>query len=212
MKKLVLDFDGTLLDSRDRHTVLLRDLCVRNGLSIPADDFAGYLPFKANGGNTFRYLTERAGYAEDTAKQISRQWVERIETPAYLAMDSLYPDTTAFLRELCAAGTFELILISARQNRALLTEQLRRLQVDGFFANVFCVSPQYAATEKSAVLAELDGVVLSIGDTEVDCHAAVENGVPFYALNRGFRSAAYWKQQGITSYSGFPAVDELLSY
>ena len=212
MKKLVLDFDGTLLDSRARHTALLRDLCVQDRLSVPVDDFAGYLPFKTNGGSTFRYLTERAGYAEDIAKQVSRQWVERIETPAYLAMDALYPDTMAFLRELCAAGTVELILVSARQNRELLTEQLRKFQIDGFFANVFCVFPQHAADEKSTVLARLDDVVISIGDTEVDCLAAARNGIPFYALNRGFRSAAYWERQGVASYSEFPMINEMLSY
>lgn len=210
MKKLIFDFDGTLLDSRQRHTVLLRDICRENGLALPDGNFDGYLAYKQDGHSTFEYLTEYVKYPALIAKMISQQWAARIEAPEYLALDRLYSDVPAFFQQAAASAQVELLLISARQSKTALLRQLSQYGIDRFFSNVYCVSPSHAKAEKSAAAAEHRDAICFIGDTEADCFAAASNEIPFYALNRGFRSKAYWDHCGILSHTGLPALNTLV--
>lgn len=203
MKTLILDFDGTLLDSRKRHRILLEDLCQQSDLCIPCDGFSNYLEFKINGGSTFQYLTEVVKYPQEVSEKIAKQWIQKIELPTYLAFDELYQDTLGFLKREKKNG-WNMVLLSARQRRDYLITQVQQLQLEPFFSSVICVSPQNAAKEKSNVLSTLSDVRYYIGDTEVDYRAACGMNVPFYALNRGFRSKKYWMEQGVISHEVLP--------
>lgn len=206
MKRIVFDLDGTLLDSRQRHTTLLGDVCAELEIPITERMLEGYLPSKLTGVNTRRYLTQFCGFSEEESKQCSTLWEERIENWEYLTQDILYPDTIEILSTLKKTDRFELILLTARKNKAMLMRQLDWLGILQIFSDVCCVSPAQAKAGKRNILKKLEHISCMVGDTEVDYSAAIYAGCPFYALARGFRGKNYWNEQGVESHDNLRSL------
>lgn len=209
MSTIVFDWDGTLLDSRERHTALLQDVCAQLDLPITAAQLSAYLPAKCSGMSTMRYLTEYCGFSPAVAQSCVQQWVQEIETPPYLRMDHLYEDAHGTLSELYGRG-FTLALISARQREDYLLHQVREMGLSAFFHTISCVTPEAAFEEKLKCAQQLSSIVCWAGDTEVDLYASREIGSSFYALDRGFRSRSFWKRQGIISGSNLSALSNVV--
>ena len=209
MSTIVFDWDGTLLDSRERHTALLQDVCAQLDLPITAAQLSAYLPAKCSGMSTMRYLTEYCGFSPAVAQSCAQQWVQEIETPPYLRMDSIYGDAHGILSELYGKG-FTLALISAPQREAYLLCQVREMGLSAFFHTISCVTPEAAFEEKLKCAQQLPSIVCWAGDTEVDLYASREIGSPFYALGRGFRSRSFWKRRGIISWSNLSALPNVV--
>ena len=207
MKTIVWDLDGTLLDSRSRHTTLLWDLCMELQINIAETKLMEYLPCKCNGMSTYQYLTEHCGISDKAALKCSALWTERIEKWDYLSQDILYPDSKKTLSAL--NGRFSCFLITARQHENLMRNQLKVNGIELFFDNVICVSPINAPKNKVLAAKGLKEVACWVGDTEVDSWAAQQLGCNFYALYRGFRSQEFWMKSGIKSHSN---LSELINY
>jgi phosphoglycolate phosphatase-like HAD superfamily hydrolase len=197
MKKVIFDFDGTLLDSRLRHKKVLEEVVevICNNKKIPFDD---YLEYKANGFSTVQYLSEIKKIPTELSERIAKKWIALIEQPEFFEYDFLYPDVQKTLRNL--SSNYDLYLLSARKSQEQLYEQVRKENIEMFFEKIICVSPFDAKKEKIMEISNIEGIVLSIGDTEVDKEAASYFEIPFYALNRGFRSEKFWEKQGVISY------------
>jgi phosphoglycolate phosphatase-like HAD superfamily hydrolase len=210
MSIIVFDWDGTLLDSRLRHSKVLEDVLKLHGIAVGMETFGDFVAFKAEGRTTVDYLEDRLPHLVD-APTIARDWVARIELPQYLRLDELYDDTSYALGKLSRA--YRLILASARQDREAFLEQVARLGVADFFDRVFCVTPGHDAGLSKARALEARGIcdVFSvIGDTEADETCANEIGARFFATSRGFRSAAWWTQRGIVSFSSLSELCEAI--
>lgn len=194
MKRIVFDFDGTLLDSRQRHVIVLND-CLRH-FGVADVNPTEYLTYKANGNSTYSFLRKILMLPEELADKISKQWVSVIEQDVYLETDRLYADAISIL-QYCS-NIAELYLLSARSNEAALHRQVERFGLKPYFCEVICVSPLNAVAEKTDILRRIKPCTI-VGDTEVEYQAAQEMGIPCYLLNRGFRSKEYFAQRGITS-------------
>lgn len=194
MKRVVFDFDGTLLNSRERHVIVLKD-CLRF-FGIFDANLDEYMIYKADGNSTYAFLCNKLMLSEDLADKISKRWISMIELDSYLAKDSLYMDAIDTL-QYCSSIA-ELYLLSARSNGEELYRQVERMGLRDYFCEVICVSPRHATTEKINVLRRIKPCVI-VGDTEVEYQAAQEVGISCYLLNRGFRSKEYFEQRGIGS-------------
>ncbi len=196
-KTIIFDFDGTLLDSRLRHKKVLEKVfdivCYNEKMS-----FDDYLEYKVDGINTVQYLSEIKRVPIELSNHIAEKWIELIEQPEFLEYDFLYPDVRKILRKL--SSNYNLYLLSARKNQNQLYEQVRKENIDVFFEKIICVSPFNAKKEKIREMSNIEEKVLIVGDTEVDKESASYLGVPFYALNRGFRSEKFWERQGVISH------------
>lgn len=194
------DLDGTLIDSRRRHTEVLRCVLEKNAVICTQEKIAAYVPYKAEGKRTVEFLREVLGLEPSLAEKCAAQWVEAIEEEKYIEGDVLYEDTLAVLRELQDRGT--IVCLTARRVKAVVLAEMKRLGISAYMNKVFVVSPFRAKLEKQAVVRSLkrrDEVML-IGDTEIEYAVAQEENVEGKFLHCGFRSKAFWERRQVVSY------------
>ena len=198
----VFDLDGTLLDSRRRHILVLTD-CINqiNGTAYTPDDFYDFVSYKSEGNTGLSYLKNK-NIPNDAA--IISLWIKRIEYKKYLRFDELYPDVLSDLKKI--NSRYNLFLLTARSNRSNAVWQISGLSIGEFFCNTIIVknTGNVGLNKYNAIQSmHLDFV---IGDTEVDFALAKQAHCDFFPLNYGFRSAQYWRKNGLKSYNNINEI------
>lgn len=181
-KVVAFDLDGTLLDSRKRHQVVMDDVLRQFDISLDTGDL---VEFKRQGKNNVDYLISK-GIDEKLAKEIQKKWIEDIEKSEYLKNDILYPDTLETLDMY--AQTNDLILITARTNIIGVHDQLEYLGLKKYFKEIFVVQTGASAIEEKATILKEKNAILMVGDTSSDAQAAHLAGVSFKFHDDGFHS------------------------
>ena len=216
----VLDLDGTLIDSGERHYRLMQEILSETapegmsertlGMRFDPVEFMGY---KADGYSGLQYLTDCLGLEEKAAGQIMALWLQQIEEERWLKTDALYPDTLGFLERLKQAHS-KIIYLTARQNKEGLLQELKRLEIADYADDIQVVSPGDAGKAKKQVVKTLlakteegEGTVCIVGDTENEYHLAKELSLPCFLLNRGARSEQYWKERGVKSIASLDKIE-----
>ena len=178
-KIIAFDLDGTLIDSRARHIVLLRNILTRFNIEIDTSDLIAY---KRMGKNNIDYLCDN-GISICQAKQIQKIWIEEIELRKYLQYDALYPNSIRILNKF---KQFDKILVTARNNRIGVIDELRLFKLDSFFKKIFIVNPGKQSIIEKAEILKSNNVYLYIGDTLADYQSASLAKVKFLHVNHGF--------------------------
>lgn len=182
MAAIAFDFDGTLLDSRRRHIVVMQDILNSAGIKLNADDLIEY---KSSGKNNIDYLVSH-GVDIDTAKRIQEQWIANIEQDNYLALDVLYDDAVDLLNKYSVDN--DLILLTARANVDGLNKQIDKFDLRKYFKEIFVVKPGKSAANDKADILRSNNVILMIGDTSSDYNAAKMAGTEFMFHENGFHN------------------------
>lgn len=182
MAIIAFDFDGTLLDSRKRHIIVMRDILKNHNIDINVDDL---VEFKSNGKNNIDYLVSK-GIDANTASDIQKQWVENIEKDEYLENDILYNDAIDLLNKYSADN--DLILLTARANIDGLNNQIDKFDLRKYFKNIFIVEPGKKASDLKADILKSQHAILMIGDTNSDARASLLAGTDFLFHENGFHN------------------------
>lgn len=212
-KTVLLDLDGTLIDSSTRHQEVFRSIITGDKLSeckfLRGKGSAEYLAFKRDGRSTGEYCRKILRMREDEIQLIQKSWKTEIEKEQYLQMDILYEDTLEFLKQMDQLA-IRIVFLTARQNKDALCHELNRLKLTVWGAEAVVVNPQRAVEEKKQVATNYAnrGQTCIIGDTEVEYGVAEKLKIPAFLLNRGFRSKRFWERRGIVSYEGLNAILE----
>lgn len=202
--RIAFDFDGTILDSRMRHNIVMADVLRRYGIKIDASTL---VLFKSNGKTNLDWLKEN-GLSENIAQQVNSEWISVIEDEKYLKIDTLYPDVIDILKNLSKEN--DLYLITARNNKDACLNQIKTLGIGQFFNEVVIVP---TCSETSLLKAEElknRNIKYFIGDTESDCKAADIAKCKFYAVSYGFRSTKFLKKYTANVIDGI--LESLFSY
>lgn len=189
-KCITFDLDGTLLDSRKRHQVVMTDVLSKFGLTLNTD---GLVEYKSDGFNNISWL-EKQGINSELARKIQAEWITNIEQDDYLKLDVLYDGILDYLKRLSKQNT--LYLLTSRNNVSGTLRQLKDFGIDQYFDKIGIVKPTNACADKAAFLCNNHADYM-IGDTELDYKAACTSGCIFGAITHGFRSVNFWKRYNV---------------
>jgi len=201
-KNIALDWDGTLLDSRLRHILVLTD-CINqiNGTLYTPEDFNDFVTYKSEGNTGLSYLKDKK--IPNEAGIISL-WIKRIEYKKYLQFDRLYPNVLSDLKKI--SDRYNLFLLTARSNPSNARRQWSELGIGEFFREMMVVkNTGDVGLNKYHAIRSIP-LAFVIGDTEADLALANYAQCRFFPLNYGFRSAEYWKKNGIESYNNIHKI------
>jgi phosphoglycolate phosphatase-like HAD superfamily hydrolase len=196
-----IDLDGTLLDSRSRHLVALREAANSLNVSLSDETINKYFEIKCDGNSG---LTALRLLDVPNPEGISLRWLEIIEDEGLLALDQLYPDALGMLGEAVDRG-HQFILVTARHSKESAISQICRLGIATYTTEAIIVDPRDFQTSKGDA-AHHWNVDVVIGDSEVDHCWAQDSRVPFYASGFGFRNHSFWARRGIACYSSLTAA------
>lgn len=177
---IAFDFDGTLLDSRNRHGIVLKDILNKFNIDIDVSDL---IEFKRNNKNNIDYLISK-GVEENLAKKIQIQWIENIEKEKYLALDTLYCEAIKLLEKYSKKN--DLILITARNNKVGLQNQIDKFGLRKYFKEIYIVNSDKDISINKAQILKNENVTKFIGDTLSDKKAADLAGIEFIYCENGF--------------------------
>jgi len=200
-KNIVIDLDGTLLDSSRRHIVLLREILKSQKIKLNIKD---YLSYKRTGRSTKDYLVSK-GLNINTTNEICKKWVKNIENIKLLKLDKLYKDSKEFLEKYYRK--YNLILITGRSNKKNTKAQISELNINKFFKKIEIIKPTKDISEKKTKLTQKYKCFAIIGDTETEKNVSDNLKIKFYPISRGFRSKEYWSDLNIIPYSSLKEIN-----
>lgn len=180
---IFLDFDGPVLDGKNRHYRCYRDILQKyGGNPIGLEQ---YWEMKRNRVNRRKLLklSNFAGSYEDYMDE----WMKRIEEKEYLQFDQLWPDAVTAIEKLRKQAK-HLYLVTMRQNQENLIWQLEQLQIAKLFEKVICGTLDSRQTKYELIKDILFQKALFIGDTEVDIETAKLCGSDFKGVLNGIRN------------------------
>ena len=177
---IIIDLDGTLLDSKLRLYTLFQHLVPDSQFS-----YAQYWSLKESKKSHEYLLKHHHGYSVKEIELFCNDWMTLIEAPQYLALDSNFEgihDALLRLREQS-----NLHLCTERQFRQPVIDQLARLSLLKYFDEILVTEKSCA--KEALILTNISSLSTEdwlIGDTGKDIQAAKLLNVNSCAVLTGF--------------------------
>lgn len=193
MATLYLDLDGTLVNVRRRYYFAYADALRELGMTPRSEH--DYWACRREGAAS----ADLVGAVDEACRQrfLSR-WLARVESPAYLRLDTLVPGTRETLISLLEFN--ELVLVTLRRERTALMEQLSELTLGKFFSAVYSRDDSLEVNSKAELIRLLakkvarDSVV--VGDSEADVQTARALGLVSVCVTNGLRGRRFLERVG----------------
>ena len=198
--RIAFDLDGTILDSRKRHEIVMNDVLQKHDVPLDASTLVA---FKSEGRNNIDWLLSNS-LDESLAKEINNDWVSLIEDKKYLKADVLYDGAIGTLKDLSMNN--DLFLVTARSNKNNALAQIKNLGIAQYLSGISVVPAGSAAPALKAKELAKYRADCFVGDTESDYKAAEIAKCKFHAVSSGFRSESFLKRYVDETYKN---IDEL---
>lgn len=187
---ILLDLDGTILDSRAR----LHSLFCKLAPGVMPDRSV-YWEHKRVPRSHRWILANVAGWDEGEIQAFEAEWLRKIEEPEYLALDELAPGAFDAIRSLSTHASVH--LLTARRSPGNLKRQLEQLGLLNCFTSIMATGAGRSKVETvraHAIALEASDVL--VGDTGEDVEAARSLGLVSVAICSGFRCEQYLRERG----------------
>ncbi len=182
MKKIIFDFDGTLIDSRQRLFNLFSFLVPNSSLS-----FEEYWLIKERGISHKEILNNIFDFNDEDILSFHKDWMKLIEDEYYLEFDRPFHFSSDLLIDQKKKG-FELVLLTARQFPEKVEQQLINFKWIDLFSDIL-VTQQLKS--KKELLLESNyhkDAIMMIGDTGYDITTANDLNIFSVGVLTGFHS------------------------
>lgn len=189
---LFVDLDGPILNTADRNYDLYQSI-VKDLGGATTYDRCDFWELKRSGLSSAEIVRRDSGANCIDAARFSELWLAQIEAPDWLSYDRLHTGVVDWLDRI--ASSFYLVLVTLRQSRSNLDQQLERLGLTGLFETVLCDSPVIGKgwETKRRLIAncglQIKGVM--IGDSEIDIRAGKLLGLGTIAVSSGIRNREF---------------------
>lgn len=188
--KIFFDLDGTLIDVSKRHYKVYSEIVTEfGGRPLHKDRYWSLKRAKTG----WPELLAQSGLKTDTQHDFLEAFIARIEDPAYLELDTLLPETEETLR--AASRSHTCYLVSLRRNKQNLLDEVQRLGIGTYFAEILSAHSESDGSDKKTELMkhklEPNETALVVGDTEADIKAGKTLGLTTVAVLSGIRSDAF---------------------
>lgn len=179
---IFFDFDGTLIDSRQRLYQLFQHLIPQSQMT-----FEDYWSLKRNKINHETILKEYFDFKKTDFDSFEKNWMELIEDEEWIRLDQPFEGVTNFLTNL-KEHNFSLFLITARQHRIIAIRQLESLNWKDIFDQVLITEQKTEKINliKPLIAADIQGWM--IGDTGNDIVTGKLLGQRTVAVLTGFQN------------------------
>ncbi|MCI6066031.1 HAD family hydrolase [bacterium] len=160
IKQVFIDFDGTIVDCKERLYRLFIDLTETNENQLSNEVYWKY---------------KQAGYKQNqmlgvinyqNVEYFTTQWKQRIESKEYLQYDAISEDTKSVLKYLY--NRYKLYLVSNRQSKKNLIWQLETLGIAEKFEEVLVTEQMCTKSQLINKMLENGEHAIMIGDTVED--------------------------------------------
>jgi phosphoglycolate phosphatase len=179
MVNLIFDLDGTLIDSRLRLYRLFQHLVPQSKLT-----FESYWAFKQEKISNETILAMQFGLDSPTIARFVADWMDSVEAPEFLALDTNFPGMHTTLERLTKQAVLH--VCTARQHRQPVIEQLEKLNLLHYFENVLVTEQSHTKEELIGTISGLQPQDWMIGDTGKDIQAGKVLGIKTCAVLSGF--------------------------
>jgi phosphoglycolate phosphatase len=179
-RKIFFDLDGTILDSKQRLYELYSKLVKENKLT-----FEEYWKNKRNMKDHESLLLE-FGWDKRRIDLFEKEWLSLIEDEEFLLFDKPFTGVVGILETL--SKNFDLYLITARQSKSKVINQLSKYQLLSYFNDVLVTehkADKYSLLSNSKLLPTSHDIF--VGDTGIDIQLAKKFNSISVAVCSGFR-------------------------
>lgn len=198
---LIIDFDGTLIDSKKRCLDLFQKLTNCDDAFLSA-----YENLKSLGISNLEILDKQFSYTEVAREAFQEIWLSEVESEQNLRKDVLIPGVLEWLES--SFKVEKLILCSARQNEEAAIAQLVELGVFQYFSNVLItqqtISKPQAILNSGLSLKPTDWI---IGDSPDDLLTGTALKIKSAFVSTGFR-----KQETVLKYNPTMCVSAITEF
>ena len=176
MRKIFFDLDGTLIDASDRLYRLFCDL-------IPECNFSKEEYWNLKRQRINHKMIIEQYFPEYSFEEFDKQWMSLIETDSYLNLDKIYDGNYVILDKL--QKTNELYLLTARQSKEKLTEELKKFKLQKYFKKILLTENKKTKADllQETELNENDIFVTDMGK---DIQISNDLGLKSIAVTWGF--------------------------
>ncbi len=213
---IYFDFDGTLIDVREKYFALYSEfMSGRKGVLLSKEQFWSLKRMK--GGDSL--ILQQSGLDRESP-QLFRAFIrEHVETSDFLDKDVLFPGVEDFLKEISRHHTCR--IITSRRNRERFIAQIESLGIGAYFDGFVVApkldlsNPQY--THKATVLknyVDCPERFIIVGDTEDDILTGRQLNIQSFAVTSGIRERAFLEKlmpdhilNSVTELTAFLALD-----
>lgn len=183
---IFLDLDGPILEGKKRHYECYKDIVNKFGGKVL--DIDTYWDLKTS--KIKRDVILEKSDFQGTYNDFFDEWMKNIENEKYLKLDFLKPKVSEALKRFQNI-TSKILLVTMRQNRDFLIQQLKELKVYEYFDEIIDCPPQRENTKYEALRSKKFKKAIFIGDTEEDINTAKLLNIKSIGITNGLRKKEF---------------------
>jgi phosphoglycolate phosphatase len=197
---IIFDFDGTLIDSKERLFKLFSFLVPESKL-----DFEAYWTIKKQGIGHAEILEKKFNYQSNAIQEFQLKWHQEIEKPIWINYDK--PILGVENKLMALFEIHQLHLVTARQSYEIAKNQISTLQWDKYFKTILVTKQEKEKSQLILENIEIQNEDWILGDTGKDILTGKTLQINTAAVLTGFLN-----EEKLKSYNPDIIIDSVANF